>query len=153
MTSKNPISYAIQKCALSCPRWTIKQVINVGHLSVVLQKTYVFHESTRMTPSPSILSTHCSQRTMLRFLYVVISKQSFDSSTDQGETTSVERPFAAGRLQDTIGLGNERDGTETTNVSFRLMLSERASQFKQYLLLRKTHTRILFDATRRCLSI
>ena len=44
---------------------------------------------------------------MLRFLYVAISKRSFDSSTDQGETASVERPFAAGRLQNTIGLGNE----------------------------------------------
>jgi len=61
---------------------------------------------------------------MLRFLYVVISKQSFDSSTDQGETTSVERPFAAGRLQNIIGLGNEREERETTNVSFGLMLGE-----------------------------
>jgi hypothetical protein len=53
---------------------------------------------------------------MLRFLYVVISKRSYDSSTDQGETASVERPFAAGHLQNTVGLGNEREGG-TTNVS------------------------------------
>jgi hypothetical protein len=61
---------------------------------------------------------------MLRFLYVVLSKRSFDSSTDQEETASVERPFAAGRLQNTVGLGNERKERETTNVSFRLMLGE-----------------------------
>jgi hypothetical protein len=47
---------------------------------------------------------------MLRFLYVVLSKRSFDSSTDQGETTSVERPFAAGHLQNIVGLDNERGG-------------------------------------------
>ena len=45
---------------------------------------------------------------MLRFLHVVISKRSFDSSTDQGETANVEPPFAAGHLQNTVGLGNER---------------------------------------------
>jgi hypothetical protein len=41
----------------------------------------------------------------------------------QGETASVEPPFAARHLQNTIGLGNER-GRERTNVSscsFRLM--------------------------------
>jgi hypothetical protein len=47
---------------------------------------------------------------MLRFLYVVRSKQSHDSSTDQGETASVECPFAAGHLQNAVGLGNEREG-------------------------------------------
>ena len=52
---------------------------------------------------------NCSRRTNPRFLYVVLSKRNFDSSTDQGETASVERPFAAGRLQNTIGLGNERE--------------------------------------------
>jgi hypothetical protein len=45
---------------------------------------------------------------MLRFLYVELSKRSYDSSTDQGETASVERPFAAGHLQNTVGLGNEK---------------------------------------------
>jgi hypothetical protein len=57
----------------------------------------------------------------------VLSKQSFDSPTDQGETASVERPFAADHLQNTVGLDNERGGKETTNVSFcsfRLMLGE-----------------------------
>jgi hypothetical protein len=73
-------------------------------------KTYIFHESTRVTPSPSILLTHCFRRTTLWFLYVVHSKRSSDSSTDQGETASIERPFAAGHLQNAVGLGNERGG-------------------------------------------
>jgi hypothetical protein len=47
---------------------------------------------------------------MLQFLYVVLPKQSFGSSTDQGETASVARPFAAGHLHDAVslGIGNER---------------------------------------------
>jgi hypothetical protein len=49
---------------------------------------------------------------MLRFLYVVISKRSYDSSTDQGETASVERRFAAGHLQNTVSLGKEGGGGE-----------------------------------------
>jgi hypothetical protein len=77
---------------------------------IIVRKTYTFRESTGGTPSPSILLTHCSRRTMLRFLYVVLSKRSSDSSRDQGETASVERPFAAGHLQNTVGLGNERGG-------------------------------------------
>jgi hypothetical protein len=64
---------------------------------------------------------------MLRFLYVVLSKRSSDSSMDQGETASIERPFAAGHLQNTVSLCNERREREreTTNVSsrsFRLVL-------------------------------
>jgi hypothetical protein len=63
---------------------------------------------------------------MLRFLYVVHPKRSYGSSTDQGETTSVERPFAAGHLQNTMGLGNEkvRGITNVSSCSFRLMLGE-----------------------------
>jgi hypothetical protein len=90
---------------------------------------------------------------MLRFLYVVHSKRSFDSSMDQGETASVERLFAAGHLQNTVGLGNER-GRETTNVSscsFRLTLGNKS--VRVIPVLRETHTRILSDTTRRCLSI
>jgi hypothetical protein len=49
---------------------------------------------------------------MLRFLYVVSLKRSYDSSTDQEETASVERPFAAGHLQNTVGLGKEKEGWE-----------------------------------------
>ena len=63
---------------------------------------------------------------MLRFLYVVPLKRGSDSSTDQGETATVGHPFAAGHLQNTVGLGNER-GRETTNVSsclFRLILGK-----------------------------
>jgi hypothetical protein len=59
---------------------------------------------------------------MLRFLYVVLSKRSFDSSTDQGETASVECPFAAGHLQNTVGLGNERK-REMNNKRFILFIS------------------------------
>jgi hypothetical protein len=36
---------------------------------------YVFHESIRVTPLPSILLMHCSQRTILRILYVVPSNE------------------------------------------------------------------------------
>ena len=49
---------------------------------------------------------------MLQFLYVVISKRSSDSLTDQGETTNVERRFAAGHLQNTVGFGNGKEGEE-----------------------------------------
>ena len=73
---------------------------------------------------------------MLQFLYVVLSKRSSDSSTDQGETASVERPFAAGHLQNTVGLGNERGGGE-----------------KQQTLHLETHIQILSDTARGCLSI
>jgi hypothetical protein len=59
---------------------------------------------------------------MLRFLYVVLSKRSSDSSTDQGETASVERPFAAGYLQNTVGLCNER-GEGRNNKRFILFIS------------------------------
>ena len=54
---------------------------------------------------------------MLRFLYIVLSKRSFDLSTDQGETANVEDRFVAGHLQNTVSLGNERGERETTNVS------------------------------------
>jgi hypothetical protein len=45
---------------------------------------------------------------MLQSHYVVLSEQSCDSSTGQVQTASVERLVAAGHLQDTVGLGNER---------------------------------------------
>jgi hypothetical protein len=57
---------------------------------------------------------------MLRFPYVVLSKQSYDSSTDQGGTASVEYLFAAGHLQNTVGLGNKRWGK---NKRFILLIS------------------------------
>ena len=63
---------------------------------------------------------------MLQFLYVLSSKRSYDSSTDQGEIANVERHSAAGHLQNAVGLGDKRWGG-TTNVSFcsfRLMLGE-----------------------------
>ena len=52
---------------------------------------------------------------MLRSLYVVLFEQSFDSSTDWGETASVERPLAAGHLKRYRGQGNEmRQGKQQT---------------------------------------
>jgi hypothetical protein len=59
---------------------------------------------------------------MLRFLYVVILKRSYGLSTDQEETASVERPFAAGHLQNTVSLGNERE-EERNNKRFILLIS------------------------------
>jgi hypothetical protein len=85
---------------------------------------------------PSILLTHCSRRTMLRFLHVVLSKRSYDSSADQGEKASFERPFAAGvtsckrtfnagwpptEYWEFVGLGSER-GREN-NKRFILFIS------------------------------
>jgi hypothetical protein len=63
---------------------------------------------------------------MLQFLYVAPSKQNFDSSTDQGETASVECPFAAGRLQITVSAtkGEEREETNVSSCSSRLKLGE-----------------------------
>jgi hypothetical protein len=94
-----------------------QQVMDVRHSSVV-RKTYVFHKSTRVTRPPSIVLTHCSRRTILRILYVVLSKRSSDSLTDQGETASVERPFAADHLQNPVGLGNERKGEKQQTFHF-----------------------------------
>ena len=55
---------------------------------------------------------------MLRFPYVVLSKRSYDSSTDQGETASVEHLFAAGHLQNTVGLGNKGRGKNKRFIKF-----------------------------------
>ena len=49
-----------------------------------------------------------SQRTILEILYAVLPKQSFGSSTGQGERASAERPFVTDHLYDAISLGNER---------------------------------------------
>jgi hypothetical protein len=122
MTSNNQIKIRhTEVCSFLRPLYD-QQVIDVSHSSVV-RKTYVFHESTKVNPSPSILPTQCRLRTMLRFLYVVLSKRSYDSSTDQGETASVERPFGVGHLQNnTVGLGNERAG-KRNNKRFILLIS------------------------------
>ena len=74
-----------------------QEVVNVKR-ALEIGGTYVSHGSTRATLSISTLLTHRSRRTMLQFLYVVLSQQNFDSSTGQGERASVERPFAAGHL-------------------------------------------------------
>ena len=42
---------------------------------------------------------------MPRFHQVVLSKRSYDSSTDQEERASVERPVANGHLEDIVSLG------------------------------------------------
>ena len=64
---------------------------------------------------------HYSQRTTLQFPYVVLSERSFDSSTGQEEKASVERRVAAGHLQDTVGIRNERVGKN--NKRFILFIS------------------------------
>ena len=67
---------------------------------------------------------------MLQFQYVALSGRNFGSSTGQGGRASVEHPIAAGHLQDTLSLSNERWG-KTTNVSsysFRLTLGEERLQ-------------------------
>ena len=48
-----------------------------------------------------------SQRTMLPSLHVVLSEQSYDSSTGREERASVERPVAAGHLRHAVGPSNE----------------------------------------------
>ena len=89
----------IQKRAFPRPGFNINKQLMQGTRSLGAQNTYVYHESTKMTLSLSILSIHCSQRTMRRFRRVVLSERSCDWLTGQGETASVERPAAADRLQ------------------------------------------------------
>ena len=62
---------------------------------------------------------------MLRFLYIVNSKRSYDSSTDPGETASVEHPLAAGHLQNTVGLCDERGRNNKRFILFISFLSNR----------------------------
>ena len=57
---------------------------------------------------------------MQQFLYVVLPRQSFGSSTGQGERASAEHPFAAGHLHDAVSLGNER-WVQKTDVAFYLL--------------------------------
>ena len=45
-------------------------------------------------------------------------KRSFDLLMDQGETASVERPFAASHLQNTVSLGKKR-GRDGSPLAFR----------------------------------
>jgi hypothetical protein len=47
---------------------------------------------------------------MLQFLYVVLFEQSSDSSTGWAERASGVRPFAADRLQDTVGHDSKKQG-------------------------------------------
>jgi hypothetical protein len=63
---------------------------------------------------------------MPRFLYVVLSERSFDSSTGREERASVEPPIAVVHLQDIVGLGNEmwRGKTNVSTCLFRLTLDE-----------------------------
>ena len=103
-----------------------QRVIDVKHSSVV-RETYVYHESTIATPSISIPSMPCFRRTMQPFHYVVISKRSRGSSTGPGGKASLGHPFAAGRLQDTIIVGDVRWEKEQQTfhlVHFSCCLSE-----------------------------
>ena len=112
--------------------------------------TYVYHESTRANPSLSILSMRYYRRTTLLSHYVVLSERSFDSSTGQGGRASTEHPFAAGHLQDPVGLSNE--SWEENNERFILFVScnswwratTNPNQHGGYLF-RATRTQILSD--------
>ena len=66
------------------------------------------------TPWLSILLIRCSRRTVLQFHCVVLSGQSCDSSMGQEERARVERRFAAGHLQDTIGLATKKGRKQQT---------------------------------------
>src|SRR6266436_747092 len=93
-----------------------QQGIRVTHSLLVQNKANVFHESTTAIPSISILLMHCSRRTMQRFLCVVLSERSSDSSMGQAERANVEPLIAVVHLQDIVGLGNKM-WREITNVS------------------------------------
>ena len=101
-----PTKTSLTEVCFSPPPLQDRQVINAKHLLRV-QKTYVFHESTRVTLSLSIPLAHCSQRTILQSHCDELSERRCDSSMGQGERASVEFPVAAGHLQDMIGLNNE----------------------------------------------
>ena len=58
---------------------------------------------------------------MLRFLYVVLSERSFDSSTGQGERASVEPPIAVVHLQHIVGPSNKM--LKGNNERFVLFIS------------------------------
>jgi hypothetical protein len=146
ISNKSRTPWHTEVCSSLRPLYD-QQVIDVRHSSVV-RNTYVSRESTRVTPSPSIPLTRCSRRTMPRFPYVVLSKLSFDLSTDQGETASVECPFPAGHLQNTIGLGNEREREKQqtfhlVHFVWCLVKSDNAlKSVRVILVLRETHTRM-----------
>src|SRR6266567_4789689 len=107
--SNKPIRTSRTEACSCLPPLSCQQNISAGHSSVV-KKTYVYRESTRRTQLLSILSLPCSPRTMLRSHYVVLPKRSCGSSTGRGERASVERPFVAGRLQGTVGIGDVKWG-------------------------------------------
>jgi hypothetical protein len=62
-----------------------------------------------------------SRRTTLLFHYVLLSEQSFDSSTGQGGRASIEHHVAVGHLQDPVGLSHE--SWEENNERFILFIS------------------------------
>ena len=64
---------------------------------------------------------HSSQRTTLRFHCAVLSEQSCDSLTGQGERASIERRIAAGRLQDIVRSQQQR--VKNNNKRFILFIS------------------------------
>jgi hypothetical protein len=91
-----------------------------------IRNTYVYHESTRATLAFHSVNVLLSKNHAAVPLCVVLSEQSYDSSTGQGERASVERPFVAGHLQDT-SVSATKGGGKATNVSscsFRLTLGE-----------------------------
>jgi hypothetical protein len=96
---------------------------------------------------------------MLRFLYVVLFEQSFDSSMDWGERASLERPFAAGHLQNAVSHGDERrKGKYQTLglvyfIQFLVNCDYNPMSARVRPLLRETHTQIFSNTIGRRLPI
>jgi hypothetical protein len=82
-------------------------------------KTYVYHVSTRRILTLSTLLTLCSQRTMRKFQYGVLSKQRRGFSKGQEVRANVEHPFVVGHLQGSVDLiGN---GYGEKQLTFQLV--------------------------------
>ena len=82
----------------------------------MLQKTYVYRESTRRTQTLSILLMHCSRRTTPQFRCVVPSKQRCGSLMGRGGRASVEHPLAAGHLQILSVSATKREELQTFHL-------------------------------------
>jgi len=90
---------------------------------------------------------------MQRFLCVVLSQQSFDSSMGQAERASVEPQIAVVHLEDTVGLGNKmwREMTNVSSCLFHLPFGEGQLRTRLSIvdtLFDKTHTQILSNTIR-----
>jgi hypothetical protein len=74
-----------------------------------METTYVSHGSTRGTPSISILLRFLLERTILRYLYGVPSRQSHGSLKGLEERATVGPLFVTGHLRGNFGLAVKTD--------------------------------------------